>query len=195
MSDSAQDLTDEAAAPVTTYTASSSDNKWNKNGFGENVIKRTGKFSKEESETVRKAVEEYCAQKNISVSRLCSECDHKAELKGAWMEIAKRLPHRSVQSVYRRGLRQLHPFKRGAWTEEECDFLVRLVQQYGKKWRKKIYSKRLNHCRLGDQLSTQQNLNWCWVAPLGLPNVQKVHFLAVCKIPSDKRAILIFMAY
>ena len=127
-----------AAADTQDYTqlqGPSSDNKWSKNGYGEGVTRQqTGKFSKEESEVVRKAVEDFCAVKQISVARLCSECDHKAELKGAWMEIAKRLPHRSVQSVYRHGLRQLHPFKRGAWTEEECEILVDLVQRMGKKW-------------------------------------------------------------
>ena len=50
------------------------------------------------------------------------------------MEIAKSLPHRSVQSVYRHGIRQLHPFKRGAWTEEEVASLVDLVGRVGKKW-------------------------------------------------------------
>ena len=88
-------------------------NKWSKNGYGNPVHKQSGKFSREESELVRKSVKEYCAAKQISTARLCSECDHKAELKGAWMEIAKALPHRSVQSVYRHGIRQLHPFKRG----------------------------------------------------------------------------------
>mmetsp|Transcript_23796 Transcript_23796/g.68875 ORF Transcript_23796/g.68875 Transcript_23796/m.68875 type:complete len:387 (-) Transcript_23796:150-1310(-) len=110
------------------------DGKWGKNGYGHGVSTVTGKFSKEESEKVRRAVKEYCAEKNISVARLCSECDHKAELKGAWMEIAKVLPERSVQSVYRHGLRQLHPFKRGLWTEEECETLEMLVSQMGKKW-------------------------------------------------------------
>lgn len=65
---------------------------------------------------------------------MCSECDHKAELKGAWTEIARALPQRSVQSVYRHGLRQLHPFKRGAWSEDECDLLAHLVASIGKKW-------------------------------------------------------------
>jgi hypothetical protein len=121
-------------ASATEGYASTSDNKWAKNGFGQGVVKTSGKFSKDESEIVRKAVEDFCTVKQISVARLCSECDHKAELKGAWMEISKRLPHRSVQSVYRHGLRQLHPFKRGAWTEEECEILVDLVQRMGKKW-------------------------------------------------------------
>jgi hypothetical protein len=72
--------------------------------------------------------------KQISTARLCSECDHKAELKGAWMEIAKSTPHRSVQSVYRHGLRQLHPFKRGPWTDAECQTLTELIAKMGKKW-------------------------------------------------------------
>jgi Myb-like DNA-binding domain len=108
--------------------------KWSKNGYGAPVDITTGKFSKEESEQVKKAIEEFCNAKQITVSRLCSECDHKAELKGAWMEIAKKLPHRSVQSVYRHGIRQCHPFKRGAWSEEECATLVDLVSRLGKKW-------------------------------------------------------------
>ncbi|GAX10256.1 Myb-like DNA-binding protein REB1 [Fistulifera solaris] len=109
--------------------------KWGKNGFGAPVaIKQSGKFSKEESEKIRNAIEEFCRTRDVTVARLCSECDHKAELKGAWMEISKCLPQRSVQSVYRHGIRKLHPFKRGAWTEEETTLLSDLVQRMGKKW-------------------------------------------------------------
>lgn len=82
--------------------------KWGKNGFGAPVAaKQSGKFSKDESETVRKAIAEFCSTRDISIARLCSECDHKAELKGAWMEISKCLPERSVQSVYRHGIRKV----------------------------------------------------------------------------------------
>lgn len=95
---------------------------------------RTGKYTKEETTTIIEAVKDYCAMKQITVSRLCSECDHKADLKGSWMEIAKCLPNRPVQSVYRHGLRQLHPFKRGAWSEGEVDMLIGFVAQIGKKW-------------------------------------------------------------
>lgn len=110
-------------------------NKWSKNGYGAPVAtKQSGKFTKAESALVQKSIEEFCTAKQISVARLCSECDHKAELKGAWMEIAKCLPHRSVQSVYRHGIRRCHPFKRGAWTEGEAALLQDLVQRMGKKW-------------------------------------------------------------
>jgi hypothetical protein len=82
--------------------------KWGKNGFGAPVaIKQSGKFSKEESEKIRNAIEEFCRTRDVTVARLCSECDHKAELKGAWMEISKCLPERSVQSVYRHGIRKV----------------------------------------------------------------------------------------
>eukprot|EP00591_Stephanopyxis_turris_P012671 CAMPEP_0195509940 /NCGR_PEP_ID=MMETSP0794_2-20130614/2727_1 /TAXON_ID=515487 /ORGANISM="Stephanopyxis turris, Strain CCMP 815" /LENGTH=534 /DNA_ID=CAMNT_0040637275 /DNA_START=48 /DNA_END=1652 /DNA_ORIENTATION=+ len=112
------------------------DNKWSKNGFGQSCPRAplNGKFSPEESLLVRASIQQYCQSHNISPGRLCSECDHKAELKGAWMEIARALPHRTVQSVYRHGLRQLHPFQRGPWSDEECSRLYELVQTLGKKW-------------------------------------------------------------
>lgn len=123
-----------AAAPASGVMAA--ENKWSKNGYGMPCAPPAsgGKFSPEETATVRAAIKEYCAAKNITTARLCSECDHKAELKGAWMAIAQRLPHRTVQAVYRHGLRQLHPFRRGPWTDEECKTLVDLVAKMGKKW-------------------------------------------------------------
>jgi Myb-like DNA-binding domain len=109
-------------------------NKWHQNGYGDVVPKQSGKFSREESDIIKAAIEDYCARKNTSVKALCSEREHKANLKGAWMEIAKKLPDRSVQSVYRHGIRQCHPFKRGAWSEAEVSMLHDLVAHNSKKW-------------------------------------------------------------
>jgi hypothetical protein len=67
-------VADGGALPVADGGANS---KWSRNGFGATVPKQVGKFSKDESEEVRKAVEEYCSAKQISTARLCSECDHK----------------------------------------------------------------------------------------------------------------------
>jgi Myb-like DNA-binding domain len=113
------------------------ENNWKRNGYGDKMLpgdKSGGKFTKEESELVRKTVTDYCAAKGISTDRLCAECQHKTDLRGAWMDIAKQLPHRSVQSVYRHGLRILHPFKRGVWTEPEIEKLFDSVAKHGKKW-------------------------------------------------------------
>lgn len=125
---------DEVAYHSDESESNGNQNKWAKNGYGAPIARQTGKFSKVESEIVRSAIEEYCTAKQISVARLCSEHEHKSELKGAWMEIARHLPERSVQSVYRHGIRRCHPFKRGAWSEEECRSLVELVNTVGKKW-------------------------------------------------------------
>jgi Myb-like DNA-binding domain len=109
-------------------------NKWSKNGYGVPVTWQPGRFTRDETELIKKAISEYCARKEIPVTRLCAECDHKSELKGAWMEIAQKLPHRSVQSVYRHGIRQCHPFRRGAWSKEEVVALHAHVASLGKKW-------------------------------------------------------------
>ena len=121
--------------PQELETSTAVNNKWSKNGYGAPVLpKKTGKFSHEESAIVKASVEAFCAAKQITVARLCSECDHKADLKGAWMEIAKCLPNRTVQSVYRHGIRRCHQFRRGPWTERETNMLTDLVQSSGKKW-------------------------------------------------------------
>lgn len=59
--------------------------------------------------------------------RLCSENAHKGDLRGAWLEISQAVPNRTVQSIYRHGIRKLHSFKRGPWDKEECDRLLQLV--------------------------------------------------------------------
>lgn len=123
-----------AVTPPTLEELNDPASKWHHNGYGDIVSKQTGKFSRDESDIIKNAIDEYCSRKQISVKSLCSERDHKADLKGAWMEIARYLPNRSVQSVYRHGIRQCHPFKRGAWSEAEVSMLQDLVAHNGKKW-------------------------------------------------------------
>jgi hypothetical protein len=116
-------------------TKNSGGNKWNRNGYGQAIEPTIGKFSAEESNTVKTAVERYCSTHGVTTARLCSESDNRTDhLRGAWMDIAKELPHRTVQSVYRHGLRLMHPFKRGAWDEKETNELLLLVTTHGKKW-------------------------------------------------------------
>lgn len=110
-------------------------NVWRRNGFGKTITPKGGKFSASESALVKEAVEKYCQSHGVTSSRLCSDADNRTDhLRGAWMEIAQALPHRTVQSVYRHGLRILHPFKRGTWSEEETKQLMLYVSTLGKKW-------------------------------------------------------------
>ena len=126
----------DAVAAAAAAAGGTDSNRWAKNCDGlapESLA--SGKFSKDETETVRRAITEYCEAHNITPGHLCSEqIDHKQECKGAWMEIARALPHRTVQSVYRHGLRQMNPFKRGVWAEDEVRALLDYVNEHGKKW-------------------------------------------------------------
>jgi hypothetical protein len=96
--------------------------------------KQLGKFTKEETDTICEAVKSFCNSKNISVESFCSLGSKKCKVSGAWQIIAKCLPHRSPQSIYRHGVRQLHAFNRGPWTEEECQTLVHYVKIKGSSW-------------------------------------------------------------
>lgn len=110
--------------------------KWFRNGFGQILeYPRNGKYSDDETQAVRMAIQSYCEANRIDPSRLCDESDHRMDnLRGAWMQIAQSVPHRTVQSVYRHGTRLFHPFKRGEWTLSESDALITLVERYGQKW-------------------------------------------------------------
>lgn len=128
-----RDATSSASANANSI-ANTNTNNWMRNGYGE-VNPTTGKFSAAESQTVKTAIEDYCNSHGVTPSRLCSDSDNRTDhLRGAWMDIAQKLPHRTVQSVYRHGLRLMHPFKRGAWSEDETNELLLLVTIHGKKW-------------------------------------------------------------
>jgi len=125
----------EACGENVTEEKQPSVNKWNRNGYGQAIEPTTGKYSPAESQAVKTAIEQYCSTHSVTPARLCSESDNRTDhLRGAWMDIAKNLPHRTVQSVYRHGLRLMHPFKRGIWSEQESKDLLRLVTVHGKKW-------------------------------------------------------------
>ena len=112
-------------------------NVWSLNGFGQPVL-TGGMYRPDEERILDKAVRDYCASKNATLTQLCGGDDHRKHdgvLRGAWAEIARCLPHRTVLSVYRKALRRHHGLTRGPWTEEEVASLFRLVDIHGRRWR------------------------------------------------------------
>jgi len=112
-------------------------NIWSLNGFGQPVF-TGGMYQPDEARILEKTVKNYCSSKNISLSELCGGEDHTVHnqsVRGAWQEIAQCLPHRTVLSVYKRALRQMHGMTRGAWSKEEVDALFRLVDLHGHRWK------------------------------------------------------------
>ncbi len=112
-------------------------NVWSLNGFGQPVL-TGGMYKPDEERILDAAVRDYCASKNVTLTQLCGGEDrrkHDGMVRGAWAEIARCLPHRTVLSVYRKALRRHHGLRRGPWTEEEVASLFRLVDIHGRRWR------------------------------------------------------------
>lgn len=114
------------------------DKCWYYNGFGERIIPYLGLFSLEESNLIRKAIENHCKTYDIPVEDFCDSTRdfEKQGLGGGckWKAVAQVLPNRTVSSIRRHGIRIMHPFKRGVWTNEEVELLKALVKEHGKKW-------------------------------------------------------------
>jgi hypothetical protein len=107
------------------------------NGFGEPVF-TGGLWQPDEIRTLTKAINEYCADKQVKISEFCGGYDHilhNKKTRKAWKHISKCLPHRPVVSVYRRAVRQFHDKQMGKWTEEETAALFRLVDVHGESWK------------------------------------------------------------
>jgi len=107
------------------------------NAFKVIVEEPAGDWTELEKAQLRKIIEEFCAAKQIPVENFASlkfKDKNRPYLRGALIEIAKSFPHRSVHSVYRRGLREFHTFRRGKWSEYETRKLHELTGQLGKKW-------------------------------------------------------------
>ncbi|CAM9263547.1 unnamed protein product, partial [Ectocarpus fasciculatus] len=94
----------------------------------------SGKYSSTESKLVVDAIKSYASANAITVESLCQGGSRTGGSKKAWLSIANWLPDRSVQSIYRHGIRQLHGMKMGPWADEEVAQLKLLVCTHGKKW-------------------------------------------------------------
>jgi hypothetical protein len=124
-----------------------------------------GKFAKNESDKLRKAIENYAAANNITVQKLATRSVRKQRgsgvssgagasaagasasssstggrgLNNAWIAIANNadLPHRTLMAIYNHGCRIANKFNyKGAWSEAEVTKLRELVSTHGKKWTK-----------------------------------------------------------
>lgn len=114
---------------------------WNEHRLNsDGTVFKTGRWSPEEDELLRKAFDDYCHSKGLvgeEKRRLTTETVKGTELHDCWLEISSVFKHRTVRSVMRRAIRLMHPGNhKGAWTDEEKAELVMLVQKHGKAWKK-----------------------------------------------------------
>ncbi|CAK60091.1 unnamed protein product (macronuclear) [Paramecium tetraurelia] len=115
---------------------------------------KEGRFSKQEVDCIMKVVNEYLLQNNLSNQDLQEYIELKSfGLSKIWLSIAKQIPNRSVDSIYKLIRRKYDSNNRhGYWSQNEEADLIKYVQQYGRKWRE--ISKHFN--RTPDNIRTKQ---------------------------------------
>ena len=118
---------------------------WNAKGSksAESSTCKEGAYSPEETRLVIEAMDQYIKENGLGGGDimegrriLASQSSHLESCRGAWLEIARVLPHRSVSSVYGHGIRKIHAGNnRGKWTDEDVHMLRTLVAEHGRKWK------------------------------------------------------------
>ncbi|KAH8583797.1 myb domain-containing [Cryptosporidium sp. chipmunk genotype I] len=107
---------------------------WNDHLNNKNVLK--GKFSSGERDTINNSVKEYIKSQHWNweegLDNLFSTRGGKKDRH--WPIIGESLPNRSLQSIYYCAKRMLMRGKKGKWTREEEQELIKLVSEHGKKW-------------------------------------------------------------
>ncbi|KAJ1607371.1 myb domain-containing protein [Cryptosporidium canis] len=107
---------------------------WNDHLNNENILK--GKFSSSEREIISTSIRDYIKSQHWNwdegLDNLFSTRGGKKDRH--WPIIGESLPNRSLQSIYYCAKRMFIRGKRGKWTSEEEQELIKLVSEHGKKW-------------------------------------------------------------
>ncbi|OII74217.1 MYB domain-containing protein [Cryptosporidium ubiquitum] len=107
---------------------------WNDHLNNQNILK--GKFSSNERDIINNSVKEYIKSQHWNwdegLDNLFSTRGRKKDRH--WPIIGESLPNRSLQSIYYCAKRMLMRGKKGKWTREEEQELIKLVNEHGKKW-------------------------------------------------------------
>lgn len=106
---------------------------WGEQRNGNYVFKK-GRFSKEEADTLKRAIEDYVLSSgefNSVEELVCS-----TGKRGHWIQIGQCLPNRSLSSIYtfaRRTFSQ-STLTTGRWQPDEVESLRQLVAEHGPQW-------------------------------------------------------------
>ena len=112
---------------------SSKKRKWEIKGNNPNY--KTGKYSFDEEEKIKKALCEYAFNNNFSPEDLQNIFLEKQTPKKIWSKIAELIPNRTVNSIHNFCHRKFNPFNyKGKWNKNEEKLLLKLVKEKGNKW-------------------------------------------------------------
>ncbi|KAH8742041.1 myb domain-containing protein [Cryptosporidium ryanae] len=107
---------------------------WNDHINNPNILK--GKFSSKEREIINLKIKEYFNSQNWEWDEGLEHIfsNNKGKKENHWSIIGEALPNRSLQSIYYFSKRMIGSGKKGKWSPEEENELIKLVGEYGQKW-------------------------------------------------------------
>ncbi|CAK79394.1 unnamed protein product (macronuclear) [Paramecium tetraurelia] len=131
---------------------------------------KQGKFTEDEIEKVKESLISYALSQNLSEEQFANlfSNSQKTTMPKAWLQIAKVLPERSVDSVYKFIKARFNPDNyQGHWTKEDEQHLLQLVNQFGRNYTQisKILNRTPQNIRdkyrqLGDHNHELRELVW-----------------------------------
>ncbi|CAD8166813.1 unnamed protein product [Paramecium pentaurelia] len=131
---------------------------------------KQGKFTEEEIEKVKESLISYALSQNLTEEQFADlfSNSQKTTMPKAWLQIAKVLPERSVDSVYKFIKARFNPDNyQGHWTKEEEQHLLQLINQFGRNYTQisKILNRTPQNIRdkyrqLGDHNHELRELVW-----------------------------------
>ncbi|CAD8074894.1 unnamed protein product [Paramecium primaurelia] len=131
---------------------------------------KQGKFTEEEIEKVKESLISYALSQNLTEEQFADlfSNSQKTTMPKAWLQIAKVLPERSVDSVYKFIKARFNPDNyQGHWTKEEEQHLLQLINQFGRNYTQisKIINRTPQNIRdkyrqLGDHNHELRELVW-----------------------------------
>ena len=116
---------------------------WHDDYFRTNV--KSGRYSSEEISILKASVMRFAEAHSLSTEDLSWVCKLRETVgkTGGWKEIAKDLPSRRIHDIRAKAIDMFNPNgKKGRFSAEEDETLIRLVDDYGKKW-----------TRIGDEMN------------------------------------------
>ncbi|KAM7514788.1 hypothetical protein LguiA_004371 [Lonicera macranthoides] len=122
---------------VEVFPASGELSTRNKENSEDDELVRGKRFSAEEDEMIKEAVQNYIDTHNLGEEGLNKvlNCSSHPELKNCWKEIGAAIPYRPFRAIYYRAHILFERGETRKWTQEEYEFIKKVQEKHGNNWK------------------------------------------------------------
>ncbi|KAL7594157.1 hypothetical protein Lser_V15G35198 [Lactuca serriola] len=122
--------------PSSSNTTTTKRQQKTKSADNDNLV-RGKRFTPEEDEIVKQAVENYIISNNLGDDglKMILNCKSHKGMKRCWQEIGNCIPYRPHTAIYHRAHILFEQSEHRQWTPEEIKFLKESYKKHGNKWK------------------------------------------------------------